>query len=307
MIIINKEYKQLTKNDFFVGVIDYEPRSLYLLTKNKRSRNASNTLLLCLDNKHYDEYSSSLSNELSGKGIIAVDCQSYSEQQVVAHMLEFLNSMPPHSTLHIDYSSMPRDWYCRLPKALLNLGAKSKNIYFWYVPGGHIGDNFPTAGINRIYYDHGNVDPTEKPRYHIMGLGYDKFRSEAVYNIVEPENLVICYSFSPTRNKTKEIVIKQNQRLINNSINVIDFPLNDFAGMVSKLQGLVLNYLRYGQVIIVPDGTKPLILAMSMISDVMGNKDTEFGLTCLFIERSKDCKNIEVDARSNEIYGFQIK
>jgi len=305
MIIENREYTPLKNNDFFVGTIGYEPRSLFLLEKNKKSRSKENTMLFCLDKKHYIEGVPSLYDELSGKGIITIDCQYDSGQYVTAKVYEFFSQVPINSNLHIDYSSMPRGWYCRLPKVLSDICSENKELFFWYVPGEHISDNFPTAGVNSIYNNQERADPTEKTRYHIMGLGYDKYRSEAVYSLIEPENLVTCYSFSLKRSETKKYVTQQNIRLLSNSINVIDFPINDFASMIAKLRGLVSNYLQYGQVIIVPDGTKPLILAMSMMPDVIDERDAR-GLTCLFIERSKDCMYIEVGARQNEIYGFQL-
>ena len=307
MIIENREYGQLTNSDFFIGTIGYEPRSLQLLKKNRKSRNADNTLLFCLDKKQYLEKYPSLSDELSKKGVIIIDYQYESGPQVAACILDLYDQLPPQSTLHIDYSSMPRGWYCRLPKELLKLDAVDKRVFFWYVPGKHIGENFPTAGINRIFNEQGNADPAEKPRYHIMGLGYDKFRSEAVYSIIEPENLVICYSFSTKHKEINSVVEEKNKRLFNNSVNVIDFPIDDFSGMVSILRGLVDSYLQYGQVIIVPDGPKPLVLAMSMIPDIIGEKSAEQGLTCLYIERSSDCEFIEVEARPNEIFGFEIR
>lgn len=54
------------------------------------------------------------------------------------------------------------------------------------------------------------------------------------------------------------------------------------SGMVDKLCELVYDQMQSGQVIIIPDGPKPLIMAMSLIPDIV-KKD---GVTCLHISRN---------------------
>ena len=78
--------------------------------------------------------------------------------------------------------------------------------------------------------------------------------------------------------------------------------LDDFSFMISKLRDLANELLSTGDVILVPDGPKPLIFAMSLIPDLL-NKN---GLTCLHISRNSDFSVVDVTA-TGTINGFSIQ
>jgi len=306
--IENATYRNLTENDLFVCAIGYEPRSLYLLKENMKSRTSKNTLLLFLNRKFYI---GKLKDELDDKCIVGIDCVYNDGSKVAEIVKDFYNKKSPVSSLNIDYSSMPRNWYYAFPKQFANISDDSK-MFFWYVAGDYdksklSAKEFPTAGIKEVLWSTGSACPSNSTtRYHLMGLGYDGYRSEAIYNITEPNNLYICYSFNPYQNQTRLQVNEKNRWLIANSIKEIDLPLNDFSGMVSKLCELVYSLLQGGQVIIVPDGTKPLIMAMSILPDILTSSEYNDKLTCLAIERSEKFTPVEVIARQGEVFGFKV-
>lgn len=57
-------------------------------------------------------------------------------------------------TVHIDYSSMPRSWYCKLPILLEKIIRKTDKIYFWYTEGDYPAshEEYPSSGIDAFSF-----------------------------------------------------------------------------------------------------------------------------------------------------------
>lgn len=79
--------------------------------------------------------------------------------------------------------------------------------------------------------------------------------------------------------------------------------MEDFEFMVSKLCDTVNELLPVGEVILIPDGPKPLIFALSLVPDLVG----KHGVTCLHISRNNE--NFEaVDVKPTGIIrGFEVR
>ena len=64
---------------------------------------------------------------------------------------EIKNAMADNDsiTVHIDYSSMPRSWYCKLPILLQGIIREVDNVYFWYCEGEYPSsyEEYSSAGI----------------------------------------------------------------------------------------------------------------------------------------------------------------
>ena len=83
----------------------------------------------------------------------------------------------------------------------------------------------------------------------------------------------------------------------------IALHLNDFEFMVSKMCETANELLPSGDIILIPDGPKPLIFAMSLVP-LMIEKN---GITCLHITRNKDhFEAVDVYA-TGVVCGFIIK
>ncbi len=73
--------------------------------------------------------------------------------------------------------------------------------------------------------------------------------------------------------------------------------------MVSKLSEIATEFLLLGNVILIPDGPKPLIFAISLIPDIL----CKSGLTCLHISRNSEYfEAVDVTA-TGTVYGFSIR
>jgi len=304
MTINNRRYKKLKESDLFICALGYETRSWFLLEQNLLTRNKENTLIFCLE-KHIQ--ANNIFEELAKKQIKIIESK-YNEVNIWKNQLEiFLQSYSNKNIdIHFDYSSMPRSWYCSFPLMLSKFINEEKKSSFWYVSGNYPSEysNYPSAGIDSISVFSGlSLPVVDIKRFHIIGLGYDYIRTETMISIIEPESLISCYAYNPLNTKTKENALIANKRIIDRSLISAALPIDNFSGIIDKLCELVYDLKQNGQVIIVPDGPKPLIMAMSLIPDII-NKD---GITCLHISRNSIHYNkVNVDPRKNEIYGFQI-
>jgi len=303
MLFENQLYKALTEEDILICAFGYEPRSYYLYEQNKETRNGNNTLV-------FQEEDSSLSKELEAKQIITVSCKYGEAEKCIREIDSFLHkkchSDAPKS-IHLDYSFMPRSWYCSLPSHLSKV-FKGNDIYFWYTAGEYpkFLTNFPSAGIDNISVFAGTALPAiDEKRFHFMGLGFDSIRTETVKSIIEPDSLIVCYAYNPENPKIEKQVYDLNKSTIDNALLSIALPINNFNAMVQKIGEIVYEQLKCNsQVIIIPDGPKPLILAMSLMPFVIDRP----GITCLHISHNSAHYNrIKVKPRKNEIYGFKVK
>ena len=194
-------------------------------------------------------------------------------------------------------------WYCSLPLLIDEFASDNIHAFFWYVSGDYP-DEYPSAGIDSISVFAGlSLPAVDVNRYHIVGLGYDNIRTETIVSIIEPESLISCYAYNPLAIETKENAYEINKKIIGRSLLSVALPIDNFSGMVDKMCELVYGQVPNSQVIMVPDGPKPLIMAMSLIPE-MTKKD---GVTCLHVSRNTEhYSRIDVVPRKNEIYGFQV-
>jgi len=307
MKIENRQYEKLNENDLFICALGYEIRSWFLLEQNLSTRNKENTLILCLE-KHGQAMN--VFEEIEKKQIMVVESKYNEINTWKNQLLDFIQNNlnnNENQKIHFDYSSMPRSWYCYFPIMLSELIGEKRKASFWYVSGDYPNEysNYPSAGIDSISVFSGRSLPAvDIKRFHIIGLGYDHIRTETMISIIEPESLISCYAYNPMKNETKENAFIANKRIIDRSLISAALPIDNFCGIIDKLCELVYDLKQNGQVIIVPDGPKPLIMAMSLIPALI-NKN---GITCLHISRNSIYyKKINVKPRENEIYGFQVE
>lgn len=306
MNISNSQYSKMKTEDLFVCVIGYEPRSYYLLQENLETRNSTNTLIFKLDD---DKLEQKLKNEIEDSDLKIVDCEYNNTNKFKQEVIVFFQeNLQKHKriSLCVDYSSMPTSWYCSVPIFLKDYINERSKITFFYTAGSYPNkyENYPTAGIDSISVFSGITLPAvDIKRYHIMGLGYDKIRTETVKSIIEPDLLIICYAYNPDDDSIRSNIYNLNKNIIEGSLLSVALPINNFCGMVDKISEIVYEQLRDGQVVLIPDGPKPLIMAMSLISDLI-KRD---GVTCLHISRnSSHFSKIHVTPRVNDIFCFQV-
>lgn len=296
----------IEKSDLFIACVGYEERSFYILdqitVKNrlvftiddylqfdkkivKKIENYNDTKNLCI--KKYD------------------DCDGV-QKDIVERVIE-LKEEKENVRIDIDYSSMPRGWYGKIPEKLEPILTENDKIYFWYSEGDYSDDEnkFTSVGIESYKVYSGRISfDVQRQRTHIIGVGFDFVRTQGIVSILDPERYIICNAFDPDRLDIRDSVLEVNKNTIEQAEMVMSIQLTDIKYMISKISSIVkeLSVGAENDVILVPDGPKPLIFIMSMMPWLSGER----GIVCMHILRNnKNFKKINVSAQG-KIIGFSM-
>lgn len=311
MIIENAEYNKdyFNADDLYIFAVGYEHRSYYLHDQLVSSLCKLKAIVFTFDDyKNYEHTRNKI--EKFEKDGIRIYTESYFNYQSVQEKIvnEIKNAMAVNDsiTVHIDYSSMPRSWYCKLPILLQSIIREVDKVYFWYCEGVYPSsyEEYPSAGIDTFSFFSGKPSlQIENNRMHILALGYDAIRTQAIVSITDPDYLIACYAYNPDRDGFSESIKKVNHHIFSRAAISLSLRLNDFSFMLSKLRETANELLPTGDVILIPDGPKPLIFAISLIPDLL-NKN---GVTCLHVARnSSHFEAIDV-MPTGMIYGFSMQ
>ncbi len=204
-------------------------------------------------------------------------------------------------SIHIDYSCMPRLWYTRLPALIESLLRPADSVTFWYAEGNYVDLILPTAGVEDFSICSGRPTLSPHSRTHIMGLGLDVARSLSIYRVTDPENIVAFYAKSSSVQDHQEQILRIHRDIIAVCDLHVGLPISDFHASFSTLCSLAQQYREFGDVIFVPDGPKPLILASSLVPQVIGER----GVISFYVNRRRQGEIIPLDVQSaGPIYGF---
>lgn len=311
MIFENAKYhKELFHgDDLYIFAIGYEYRSSHLYDRLSSDLGSFRSMIFAFDDFENYGHTQLKIEELKKKDLHVIIENYDDSQSVQAKIVETVKEMVAQNdsiTVHIDYSSMPRSWYCELPAIFQSIIRKDDRVYFWYSEGEYPAsyEEYPSAGIDAFSFFSGKPSlQIENNRIHILALGYDAIRTQAIISITDPDYLVACYAYNPNRDGFPESIKKANHHILSRAAMSVALHLDDFSFMVSKLRETTSELLPTGDVILIPDGPKPLIFAISLIPDLV-NKN---GVTCLHVARnSKYFKPIDVTP-TGVIYGFSMQ
>jgi hypothetical protein len=174
---------------------------------------------------------------------------------------------------------------------------------FWYTPGRYAGGEYPSAGVDDFRVFSGRASVGAQFRTHMMGLGFDRVRSQGIWSVLDPQNLVCFYADPAVVDGYVDRVLRDNHDVLLAAQHVFSLPLTDFVYSYSKIVSVVKDFRHLGDVVIVPDGPKPLILASSLVPlsiDIPG-------VVCFHVTRpqSGGASSVPVDA-AGEPVGFRF-
>lgn len=307
MIINNAVFDEslVGNNDLLIMCLGYEPRSCALLKKIKERLPKKNILCFYFDEYNHNSETEDIFNEIHNHAKLE-KCY-YDDYAKVEKLIQEAIKNMDYETIHIDYSSMPRSWYCRIPKIIEKLITDKQRSYFWYCKGTYPESykEYPNAGYEDITMFAGkNSFVTSASRTHVIGVGFDTFRTEAILNELDPSHFVICMACDINDEEFKENLNVINGSIIPQAEMTASFNIANFKEMYAGIKELGSSLLYSGDVIFVPDGPKPLIMAMSLAAQ---NIDA-VGLTCLHIHRNNDQYiPVAVTYEGGNIWGFEIK
>lgn len=311
MTITNaKKYTDcMADDDLYIFAMGYEHRSYFLYEQLQKKFPSVKPIVFVFDDYRSYPDTAEKVRELEIKEIpflIKNYCDGHKVQEkilaLIADRIEQVDSV----TVHIDYSSMPRSWYCKLPTLLKTVIRRTDKVYFWYVEGEYPSSHkeYPSSGIDSFSFFSGKPSlQIENNRIHVVALSYDVIRTQAILSITDPSYLVACYAYNAVREGFLENLKQVNAPILSRAAMSVALHIEDFEFMVSKLCDTANELLPVGDVILIPDGPKPLIFALSLVPDLIGKQ----GITCLHITRNNE--HFEpVDATpTGTVHGFFIQ
>lgn len=298
---INNEtsFEAIKQNDLFVCAFGSETRSIALFKRAIKILPNANIISFSFDALvKCNPDVLQVSNAIQGYSI-----DYYNWDEAISIIIEKYQASVGPVNIHIDYSCMPRGWYTRMPESIVPQLRTGDKLYFWYTEVDAY-DSIPNTGICGIEYFFGK--PTIRPnnkRVHIIALGFDSIRTQAITNKLDPDAYITCYAFDPRNQKIRKKVEKQNDDIISNAILSFAFHINNFELMLARLCEISYELQYEGDVILVPDGPKPLIFAMSLVPLLLDKT----GITCVHFRRNPSNESGYKNTKaSNRIVGFSV-
>lgn len=306
---VNQEFdiSKINPNALFVCALGYEERSYYLLDLMKKRLCSENIVAFVFQSYLSKTDKPQRANGKETQGITVIEAIYEECEKFYDKVSELVDQRAEDNPIeiHFDYSYMPRRWYCKLPSLLSEILRPGDNAFFWYSEGSYPDDytQYPRAGIQSFVPFSGTASlRTESKRTHIIALSYDKVRTEGTLSILDPEAFITCNAYDSSTREIHENVLEINESIISRAILSVSLHMDDFFFMLSKLCELANEFLPIGDVILVPDGPKPLIFAISLVPELL-NKP---GVTCLHIMRNKrEDKPLDV-LPNQKVIGFAI-
>jgi hypothetical protein len=297
----NEERKNL-----FIFSVGYEERSLTIYDKFITNSNILKICFLFSDwTKHNSakKHKEKLDNYKIKPITVELTDSKLISDTIIQKLKQLLQATTKEINIHIDYSSMPRNWYCNIPYKINKFLRPEDRVFFWYSEGDYPkkAERWSSAGIEdvEVFSGKSSSEPDNK-RNHIFGIGFDAIRTQSIYSVLDPSYLVVTYSYPTDYGEMREVILNVNKDLISTAAFTSALPTENFSFSISKLYEIVKELSFEGDVILVPDGPKPQILAYSLIP-LLFNKA---GVSCLHVKRHPQFyKPLNVKPRGR-IFGF---
>ncbi len=173
----------------------------------------------------------------------------------------------------VDYSSMSRLWYAAILNwARSQLQADEVEIVFVYSTGVYENQLIPIV-IEDILAIPGCEGGALRfgDAVAIFGLGFYSLMTECVYEQLEPDRVYAFLSSPGASPEYAARVLSSNDFLIQHSDAVIEVPLSSVETAVRYLAELVLPHRPHSEVVLIPMGPKPHVLASILLSMRFGD------------------------------------
>ncbi len=302
---IEESFSKYDKPILFVFSCGYEKRSLSQYLHLVEHIDNHDINYLCYSFSSYKNSSSRLDNDkvLSENKIEPIELDPKDWNSAWSHLSDhFLNKLNGDAQVYIDYSSMPRNWYCMLASKLV-LGELGSVAALVYSHGKYFDSKYPCVGYGEFGRLSGRPDITATREVNIFGLGFDSIRTHGIWTFLDPQLSISVIARSPNNNEHVQRVLRENPEIISASTGTYEVDIDKFDSMLATLIDLSRKHQEFGDVALVPDGPKPMVIAMSLVPYYLDSK----GFYCWHVGHVKpdDYEPIDIEA-SGEYFGFGV-
>jgi hypothetical protein len=267
--------KQLNE-DVLIDVFDlaiytsgYEPRSVFLFSKNIKSINT-----VVLGFKSFENHNTRIDNDnfFKKNGISIINADGNSHQVIYDILSKYIrDNLNPVVRIFIDYSSMTRVWYGCILSYFNdnNFERKQVEIIFGYSFATYQAP--PTGSYRNLF-----VSPIDgfsyfsipdKPTAVLIGLGYEKNKAFGLSEYFDGKTFLFYNNDATDQRFTADIEVI-NFQLIQDTPeeNIFTIPIKDLEFSERQLLSLC-DYLKQEcRVVIAPSGPKPFTLLSLIIA-----------------------------------------
>lgn len=302
---IADSFSKSKKPILFVFSCGYEKRSLsqfkYLLGLDR----TFNVNYFCFSFNTYKKSASRPENDrfLAEHDVKLVELETEDSINAWVNLNNYLcDELNGDAQIYIDYSSMPRSWYCMFAKKLIS-GELGNHASLIYSHGKYFDTHYPCVGYGEFLQFSGRPKITSTREVNVFGLGFDATRSHGIWTFLDPQLSVAVIARSPNNDEHCQRVRRENTEILSASDSILEVDVYKFSSMLATLVDLSRKYLTYGDVALVPDGPKPMVAAMSLVPFYLEDK----GVYCWHVGHVKpdDYEPVDIDF-SGQFFGFGI-
>jgi hypothetical protein len=204
-------------------------------------------------------------------------------------------------TVDIDYSSFCR-WMVMELVDLIQSTLGTCNTRIWYSRANYSSD-FPHYGFNGQIQQHGNIRITAESEVCLLSLGLDSSRTYAIWQAMNPSTCVAIYARSPDNSEIVDQVRLKNRELLSSIDEILELPIDDMERAVAILVDLSHELSPHNDIVMIPDGPKPLMLAMA----IAVKTQNQAGVYYRDLQISDESESILSGAKAcGPIYGFSV-
>ncbi len=257
--------------DFFLAASGYEIRSTYLLENVEI--NAKKKIALGFDEMKDNPVRIKNDAVFLERGFESFEL-STTEAEKLEGLLDNLFKDTKEDKLRflIDYSCMSKIWYAAIIKYFIDNESIISNleIFFSYTPAVFSEPKDIKPG-RKPSGPEGLLKPNKvavRPCALVMGLGYEKYVSESLFNNLNYDALYVFYSNPAFDNRYVSKVMENNRQVLETILpeRVFPYPIEDLERTDSVLTSLCLELRLAHHVALLPVGPKPFTLSCLLLA-----------------------------------------
>jgi hypothetical protein len=302
---ITESFSNCDKPILFVFSCGYEKRSLTQFLYLQDKAKSYDIDYLCFSFATFKQCGSRPENDgiLSQYGVNPIELEPKDWDGAWHHLSDYLtNKLDGDAQIYIDYSSMPRNWYCMLAKEM-GLGKLGSHASLIYSHGKYFESQYPCVGYGEFHNFSGRPNITSTREVNIFGLSFDSIRTHGIWNFLDPQLSVAVIARSPNNEDHTQRVRKENPEILAASDIVHEVNISEFGNMLATLIDLSRKHQSFGDVALVPDGPKPMVIAMSLVPLYLDDK----GFYCWHVSHVKPEGYEPMDIESSgDFFGFGV-
>lgn len=166
----------------------------------------------------------------------------------------------------VDYSCLSRSLYL----CLLALVSEGFRMSFLYSVGdyGTAEKKYPVSAVGEIRTVPGfeGIPHPSRPKLYVIGLGFDGIGTKALLDKLEAGRLVVFWTDPGASARSSTIAVEANEMIIERALARFTTDLRDVNGTVAILRRLAIETAGSDQMILVPVGPKPHVLACGLLA-----------------------------------------